>query len=159
MQVEWRISAARTKMRGARIVPLSREALAILEELKLVTGKRVLVFPGAANHTRPMSENTVNLALRRLGHSNTEMTAHGFRGMASTLLNEQGWNPDAIQRQLAHVERYAVRAAYNHAQFLPERRKTMEAWATFLDLLKLDSVNQMSVKDGRASHYAETRAA
>lgn len=158
-KAEWRIPGARMKMRGAHIVPLSRQAIAILEELNLVTGKRVLVFPGAANHTRPMSENTVNLALRRLGYSNTEMTAHGFRGMASTLLNEQGWNPDAIERQLAHVERNAVRAAYNHAQFLPERRKMMQAWADYLDALKGDLVGQVKDEDVRIAYSSEPQAA
>jgi integrase len=140
-KAEWRIPAARMKMRSAHIVPLSRQAVGILEELNPVTGMRLLVFPGAANHTRPMSENTINLALRRLGYSTKEMTAHGFRGMASTLLNEQGWNPDAIERQLAHVERNAVRAAYNHAQFLPERRKMMQAWADYLVRLKEGAVS------------------
>jgi integrase len=140
-KAEWRVPAARMKMRAIHIVPLSRQAISIFEELKPLTGKRVLVFPGAANHTRPMSENTINLALRRLGYSNEEMTAHGFRSMASTLLNEQGWNPDAIERQLAHVERNAVRAAYNYAQFLPERRKMMQGWADYLDSLKADLAN------------------
>jgi integrase len=84
---------------------------------------------------RPMSENTVNLALRRLGYGQSEMCAHGFRSMASTLLNEQGWNRDAIERQLAHAERDPVRAAYNYAEFLPERRKMMQAWADTLDKL------------------------
>ena len=78
----------------------------------------------------------MNLALRRLGYTNQEMTAHGFRSMASTLLNEQGWNRDAIERQLAHAERDAVRAAYNYAEFMPERGKMMQAWANYLDTLK-----------------------
>ena len=88
------------------------------------------------HHIRPMSDNTINAALRRLGYSREEMTGHGFRSMASTLLNEQGWNRDAIERQLAHGERDAVRAAYNFAEFLPERRKMMQAWADYLDTLK-----------------------
>ena len=87
-----------------------------------------------------MSNNTINLALRRLGYTNKEMTAHGFRSMASTLLNEQGWNRDAIERQLAHADRDAIRAAYNYAEFLPERRKMMQAWADYLDSLKNNSV-------------------
>ena len=86
-----------------------------------------------------MSENTVNAALRRLGYSRDEMTGHGFRSMASTLLNEQGWHRDAIERQLAHAERNAVRAAYNYAEHLPERRKMMQAWADYLDALVHDS--------------------
>jgi len=83
-----------------------------------------------------MSENTVLAALRRLGYASDEMTGHGFRSMASTLLNEQGWNPDAIERQLAHGERNTVRAAYNYAEYLPERKKMMQQWADYLDKLK-----------------------
>lgn len=83
-----------------------------------------------------MSENTVNGALRRLGYSKDEMTGHGFRSMASTLLNELGWNRDAIERQLAHAERSGVRAAYNFAEYLPERRRMMQAWADHLDALR-----------------------
>ena len=158
-KAEWRIPAARMKMRSAHIVPLSRQAVGILEELNPVTGMRLLVFPGAANHTRPMSENTINLALRRLGYSTKEMTAHGFRGMASTLLNEQGWNPDAIERQLAHVERNAVRAAYNHAQFLPERRKMMQAWADYLDSLKRGLIDAQAFPNANSSFKNEIRVA
>ena len=80
-----------------------------------------------------MSENTNNAALRRLGYDKSEMTGHGFRSMASTLLNEQGWHHDAIERQLAHTERDAVRGAYNYAEHLPERRRMVQAWADFLD--------------------------
>ena len=83
-----------------------------------------------------MSDNTVNGALRRLGYSKDEMTGHGFRSMASTLLTEQGWNRDAIERQLAHAERNSVRAAYNYAEFMPERKKMMQAWADYLDTIK-----------------------
>jgi integrase len=83
-----------------------------------------------------MSENTVNAALRRLGYSKDQMTGHGFRSMASTHLNEQGWNRDAIERQLSHAERDSVRAAYNFAEHLPERRKMMQAWADYLDGLR-----------------------
>ena len=83
-----------------------------------------------------MSENTINAALRRLGYTKDEMTGHGFRSMASTLINEQGWNRDAIERQLAHSERNSVRAAYNYAEHLPERRKMMQAWADYLDKLR-----------------------
>ena len=85
-----------------------------------------------------MSENTLNAALRRLGYGSDEMTAHGFRSMASTLLNEQGYNRDAIERQLAHCERDGIRAAYNYADYLPARRKMMHAWADYLDELRLE---------------------
>lgn len=134
---EWRIPAAKMKMRAVHIVPLSTQAVAILRALHPVTGPKGYVFPGARGSGRPMSENTINAALRRLGYTNDEATGHGFRSMASTLLNEQQWNPDAIERQLAHVERNGVRAAYNYAEFLPERRKMMQAWATYLDGLVL----------------------
>ena len=83
-----------------------------------------------------MSENTIRVALRSMGYTNDDMTAHGFRGMASTRLNEMGWPPDVIERQLAHVERNQVRAAYNHAEYLDERRKMMQAWADYLDKLR-----------------------
>lgn len=132
---EWRIPASRMKMREQHIVPLSTQAVAILRELQALTGNGSYVFPGARTNGRPMSENTVNAALRRLGYSNDEMTGHGFRSMASTLLNEQGWNRDAIERQLAHAERDAVRAAYNYAEHLPERKRMMQAWADYLDAI------------------------
>jgi integrase len=86
---------------------------------------------------RPMSENTVIAALRRLGYATHEMTGHGFRSMASTLLNENGWNRDAIERQLAHAERNNIRAAYNYAEYLPERRNMMQWWADYLEKLSI----------------------
>src|SRR5262249_48773669 len=134
---EWRIPAAKMKARALHIVPLSRQALALLQELQPLTGSGRYVFPSVNSLSRPMSDNTVNAALRRLGYSSAEMTAHGFRSMASTLLNEQGWNRDAIERQLAHGERDPVRAAYNYAQHLPERRKMMQSWADYLDGLRI----------------------
>lgn len=132
---EWRIPAEKMKMRAVHIVPLPRQAVAILDELHAVTGDGRYVFPGARTNGRPMSENTVNAALRRLGYEKNQMTGHGFRSMASTLLNEQGWNRDAIERQLAHGERDSIRAAYNYAEHLPERRKMMQAWADYLGTL------------------------
>jgi integrase len=133
---EWRIPAERMKMKTKHIVPLSMQAVAILRALQPLTGKGRYVFPGARSHERCMSENTVNGGLRRLGWSGSEMTGHGFRSMASTLLNEQGWNRDAIERQLAHSERNSIRAAYNYAEHLPERRRMMQAWSDYLDTLK-----------------------
>lgn len=133
---EWRIPAERMKMRAAHIVPLSVQAVAVLRELHHVTGGGQYVFPGARSSKRPMSENTVNAALRRLDYGSDQMTGHGFRSMASTLLNEAGWHRDAIERQLAHAERDEVRAAYNYAEHLPERRRMMQAWADYLDGLK-----------------------
>jgi integrase len=95
------------------------------------------VFPSARTCERPMSENAVLAALRRMGYTKEEMTGHGFRSMASTLLHERGWNHQVIERQLAHAERNAVSAAYNLAEHLPERRKMMQAWADYLDALKV----------------------
>lgn len=133
---EWRIPAERMKSRAPHLVPLSKQSLAVLRDLHPLTGNGRYVFPGARSTTRPMSENTVNGALRRLGYGKDELTGHGFRSMASTLLNEQGWHRDAIERQLAHGERDTVRAAYNYAEHLPERRKMMQAWADHLDRLR-----------------------
>jgi integrase len=133
---EWRIPGARMKMGEPHVVPLARQALAILRELQpFARGGRYL-FPSLRTRDRPMSNNTINAALRRLGYSSEEQTGHGFRSMASTLLNEQGFPPDVIELQLAHAERNKVRAAYNKAQRLPERRKMMQAWADYLDGLR-----------------------
>ena len=133
---EWRIPAGRMKMREQHLVPLSSQAVEILRELHQVTGRNRLVFPGVRSHDKPMSENTLTAALRYSGYSKDQMTSHGFRSTASTLLNEQGWNRDAIERQLAHAPRDSVRAAYNYAEFLPERRRMMQAWADYLDGLR-----------------------
>jgi integrase len=133
---EWRIPAERMKMRDAHIVPLSTQAVAILRELQPLTGRGRCVFPGARTNGRPMSENTINATLRRMGYGRDQQTGHSFRAMASTLLNEQGWHRDAIERQLAHAERDGVRVAYNRAEHLPERRKMMQAWADYLDALQ-----------------------
>jgi integrase len=135
-RAEWRIPAERMKMRELHIVALSRQAVAILKELELLTRGHRYVFPAIGGQPRPLSENTLNAALRRIGYSAEEMTGHGFRTMASTLLNELGWNPDLIELQLAHKERNKVRAAYNRAQRLAERRKMMQAWADYLDELR-----------------------
>lgn len=133
---EWRIPAPKMKMKVQHLVPLAKQSIAILEELRPLTGDGKYLFPGRVS-SRPMSENTVNAALRYLGYdTKQQQTAHGFRSMASTLLNEQGWNRDAIERQLAHAERDGVRAAYNFAEYLPERRKMMQAWANYLDQLR-----------------------
>jgi integrase len=124
------------KMKEKHIVPLAHQAIAILRDLKHITGDGKFVFPGARTNGRPMSENTVNAALRRMGYQKEDMTGHGFRSMASTLLNEQGWGRDAIERQLAHAERNSIRAAYNYAEHLPERKRMMQAWADYLDVLR-----------------------
>jgi integrase len=133
---EWRIPAARMKMGEQHIVPLSRQAVEILRELHPLTSRKRYVFPSLLTRDRPMSENTINAALRRLGYGGDEQTGHGFRSMASTLLNEQGFPPDVIELQLAHAERNKVRAAYNKAQRLGERKNMMQWWADYLDALR-----------------------
>lgn len=135
-KAEWRIPAEKMKMKEQHIVPLATQAIEIIQELHAYTGSGKYLFPSLRSTTRPMSENTVLAALRRLGYSADEMTGHGFRRMASTLLNEHGWNRDAIERQLAHAERNNIRAAYNYAEYLPERRTMMQWWAEHLDKLK-----------------------
>lgn len=141
---EWRIPGEKMKMRQAHIVPLSSQAVAVLKDLMPLTGQGIAgkpdapiyVFPGARTRTRPMSNNTVNAALRRIGYTGDQMTAHGFRATARTLLAEQGWQPDAIERQLAHKASGPLGAAYDRAQYLAERRRMMQAWADYLDSLK-----------------------
>ena len=135
---EWRLPANKMKMKQPHIVPLSEQAIEVLKEIHPLTGGGLYVFPSVRSRKRPMSENTVTGALRRLGYQSGEMTGHGFRSMASTLLNEQGWNRDAIERQLAHAERNDIRAAYNYAEHLPERKRMMQAWADYHDQLKRD---------------------
>lgn len=136
---EWRIPAAKMKARVQHIVPLATQAIAAFRELQPFTGRGKYVFPSVRTSNRPMSENTVNAALRRMGYTREQMTGHGFRSIASTMLNEQGWHRDAIERQLAHGERDSVRAAYNYAEHLAERRRMMQAWADYLDALQRGS--------------------
>lgn len=138
-KAEWRIPAHKMKMRVPHIVPLSTQAVALLTELQGLTGHGAAakyIFPSNRTLARPMSDNALISALRRMGYSNEVIVPHGFRAMASTLLNEQGWNRDAIERQLAHGERNKVRATYNHAEYLPVRREMMQAWADYLDTLR-----------------------
>ncbi|MFY7835206.1 MAG: tyrosine-type recombinase/integrase [Novosphingobium sp.] len=133
----WRIPAEKMKARSEHVVPLSSQALAVLVGARALTGDGQYVFPSIRTHLRPMSENTVNAALRRLGYSNDEMTGHGFRAMASTLLNESGkWSPGAIERALAHKGKDAVRAAYHRGQHWQERVDMAQWWADYLDTLR-----------------------
>lgn len=134
----WRIPAERMKLRQAHLVPLSQQAVEVLRELRPLTGAGRYVLPSARTTTRPMSENAVTAALRRMGYEQGTMTGHGFRTTASTLLNEMGWPADAIERQLAYAERDEVRGAYNRAEYLSERRRMMQAWADHLDGLTND---------------------
>ena len=131
---EWRYLVTKTKIQ--HIVPLSDQVIKILREIESLTGGEKYVFPSSRNDARPMSDNAVRTALRTMGYTNDDLTPHGFRTIASTLLNEQGWSPDAIERQLSHMPRDQVRAAYNRAQYLEERRRMMQSWADYLDGLK-----------------------
>jgi integrase len=135
-KAEWRIPAEKMKMRVTHIVPLSKQVTDILKELRPLTGNGRYVFPSIRNASRPMSENIVNASLRRIGYGKEEICAHGFRAMASTMLHEQGWDSDVIERQLAHKEGNAIKEAYNHARHLPERVKLMQHWADYLDGLR-----------------------
>jgi len=133
---EWRIPTDKMKMREAHIVPLAKQVVAILQDIQAITGSGRYCFPSNRGRGRPLSNGTLNAALRRLGYDKNTMTTHGFRAMASSLLNERGWNPDVIERQLAHAERNKVRAAYNRAQYMTERRKMMQDWADYLGTLR-----------------------
>jgi integrase len=132
----WRIPAAKMKMSRDHIVPLSRQGLAVLAEMRPFSGDGQYVFPGRKRGDSLLSLNTFTDALRYMGFTPETMCAHGFRAMASTLLNEQGYPPDVIERQLAHIPGNKVRSAYNRAEYLPERRKMMQDWANYLDLLR-----------------------
>jgi len=135
-QATWNLPAEKMKARQPHIVPLSTQAVVILREIHKLTGAGRYVFPGSRSRKKPMSDNTINAALRGIGYERGSFTTHGFRSMASTLLHEQGWPSDVIERQLAHAERNSVKAAYNRAEHLPERRKMMQAWANHLYTLK-----------------------
>lgn len=132
----WTIPPARMKMRRKHLVPLAPQVVAILKELQPLTGSGRLVFPGERTKERPISDGTLGAALQRLGYSNQQITPHGFRAMASTLLNEMNWPADHIEKQLAHAEQNAIRAAYNHASHLADRRVMLYSWADFLDRLR-----------------------
>ena len=139
----WRISASRMKMRNEHLVPLSRQALELLERLREMTGHYDLVFPSERDRSREMSDNTMRRAIFKLGYDGTvegksKAVPHGFRATASSILNETGFNPDAIERQLAHKERNSVRAAYTyHARYMDERRRMMQWWADYLDEMRV----------------------
>lgn len=131
-RAEWRIPANRMKMREPHIVPLSHQALLLLEELKTLTGGQRWLFPNLRRPKVNMTMTTLNAALSRMGYRN-KFSAHGFRATASTQLNEMDYRPDVIERQLAHKPHDQVRASYNQAEYLPERRKIMQAWADYVD--------------------------
>jgi integrase len=146
----WRIPAEKMKMGQPHTVPLSTQSLSLLRELRCIANPGIYLFPSLRSAKRPMSENTLNAALRRLGYGNNEMTSHGFRAMASTLLNESGlWNPDAIERALGHQERNAIRAAYHRGTHLKERFEMAQWWSDYLDGLRAGAVI-LTPKFGRA---------
>lgn len=147
---EWRIPAAKMKMREEHVVPLATQAVDILRELQPLTGRGKYLFPSLRSPKEPMSENTVNAALRRLGFDKDTMTGHGFRALASTRLNELGWKPDVIERQLAHAERNKVRAAYNRAHYMAERKEMMQAWADYLDALRAGKRKVVAIREKKA---------
>ncbi len=147
---EWRYTATKTKT--PHIVPLSAQAVEILRELFPLTGRGEYVFPGVRSMRRPMSENTLNAALRRLGFDSSTMTGHGFRAMARTILDEQmGFRPDYIEHQLAHAVRDPNGRAYNRTSYLAERRKMMSSWADHLDGLRADASKVVSIKRSKAA--------
>lgn len=129
----WRVPAEKMKMRRPHIVPLSRQALEVVESIHRINGDSPYLFPSIRSVLRPISDNTINAALRRMGYGKEEMCGHGFRRMASTHLNEAGFSSDWVERQLAHAEADEVRAAYNAAEYLPQRREMMQRWADMLD--------------------------
>lgn len=148
---EWRLPAHTTKMRDEHIVPLCKQAITLLKRLRELTGHGELLFP---NHHRRvhaiMSENTINKVIHKMGYKG-KMVGHGFRALASTTLNENGFRPDVIERQLAHKERNKVRAAYNRAEYLPERKDMMQWWADYLDRAANGGGNIIDGKFGKTA--------
>ncbi|SEI98927.1 Integrase [Sphingobium sp. AP50] len=150
----WTVPAHKTKMRRAHTIPLSRQALAILGTIEHDADYSRYLFPSLRSVDRPMSENTINAALRRMGFAQDEMTGHGFRAMAATLLNEMGlWHPDAIERQLAHCDNNAVRRAYTRGEYWDERVRMMQHWSDHLDFLR-DGQKVVTGKFGKAKSQA-----
>ena len=151
---EWRIPWRRMKMREHHIVPLSRQAVDILRQLRCLSANGRWVFPQLRNPQHPMSERCLTAALRAIGYGGQEMSWHGFRALASTQLNELGWNERWIETQLAHADRNKSRSAYNHAKYLPQRRAMMQAWANYLDSLR----DQAPASDSNGSLVAANSA-
>lgn len=152
-RAEWRIPAERTKMRDAHVVPLSRQAVELLRELQSYTGGRELLFPNYRNPRACMTATTMNRALERMGFNGKDsigFSAHGFRATASTMLNELGHRPDVIERQLAHKERNKVRASYNRAEYLEERRAMMQQWADLTEQIARDKRKVTPIKRAAA---------
>ena len=143
----WRVPAHRMKMKTEHLVPLSKQAINVLEQIHQISGQYDLVFPSERTRTDCMSDGTLRLAIYRFGydgktHGKSHCVPHGFRATACSILNEQGFNPDAIERQLAHIERNGVRAAYtHHARYLDDRAKMMQWWADYIDAQRAQGIN------------------
>ena len=144
---QWRIPAECMKSRVQHLVPLSQQALALLKTLRLLSGDSEFLFPSTRDPRRPLHSQALTIALRASGFLSTEVTPHGFRATACTLLNELGWNSDAIERQLAHGASDDLRRIYNYAQYLPTRRLMMQAWADYLDELRLSAQHERTVRE------------
>jgi integrase len=141
---EWRIPASRMKMKEYHIVPISNQTKLRLLSLFGITGQGKYLFPRTNEHDKSIHRVTINRAIRNMGYSSEELCAHGLRATASTLLNELGWREDFIERQLAHAPRNKIRAIYNRASYLPERRKMMQAWADYLDTLREQALRELT---------------
>jgi len=152
----WRIPAERMKMAAEHLVPLSTQALAILERMKPMSGAHDLVFPSPFYPGKPLSDGTLNSALARLGYKGIA-TAHGFRTLFSTCANEAGWTADAVEKQLSHEERNDVRSAYNRAQWLPERVKLMQWWADNLQALRAEATTKAGARNPTRKAVATSR--
>lgn len=133
---EWHIPAEKMKKRRKHIVPLCGRAISILQELRLITGKGQYVFPSPKNGKQPLTVESLTVAIRAMGFTPDELHVHGLRHMASTILNERGYNRDWIERQLAHISGDKIRNTYNYAEYLPERHKMMQEWADYLEQLR-----------------------
>jgi integrase len=153
----WRIAASKMKSERDHLIPLATQTVAILRELQAHTGNGRYLFPSLRSGARPMSENTVNAALRRLGYDGDEQVGHGFRSTASTLLNELEWDPDAIEIQLAHKDS-GVRGVYNRARKLENRRKMMQTWADHLDVLRADATGEQLQSGSSAPSMGKPRS-
>ena len=153
----WKIPAERMKMRRQHAVPLSRQVLAYLRELHSLTGPNGYVFPAFHTSLRPQSENTMNQAFRRMGYVVGEITAHGLRTTASTLLNESGkWSPDAIERSLAHADKDSIRGIYNRGRYWDERVAMHQWWSDYLDQLRADhGRSHIQVREGTGTRILE----
>jgi hypothetical protein len=148
---QWRIPAECMKSRVQHLVPLSHQALSLLKTLRPLSGHSEFLFPSTSTSARPLHAEALSIGLRASGFLSTEVTPHGFRATACTLLNELGWNSDAIERQLAHGASDDLRRIYNYAQYLPTRRLMMQAWADYLDKLRLSAQHKLTARETSTS--------